>query len=417
MNSQLGLCQAGGQTDFELLPTRDLLGGQCHGQPHRELVPPHRQSLVPGITSVLDSCDYRPELSMVPGMGLGCDSANGAYPTLTPLQPLKEKYPPQRLAPSSVIGSFAFLRDDRSLPNLNGLYGPYKDLGMCPGVTSMGSPSLAMPSAQQTLPPYGHVGGEKMLLPPGSFNGHHHHHHPSIFIRGGELTPPSPTGVLPLGALQPPPGAPPGTELAPDCPQPRRSPLAGCQGAGPRQLEEINTREVAQQIMVELKKYSIPQAIFAQRVLCRSQGTLSDLLRNPKPWGKLKSGRETFRRMWNWLQEPEYQRMSTLRLEACRRKEHEQASGDRNHLPKKHRLVFTDVQRRTLLAIFKENPRPNRELQVTIAQQLGLEISTVGNFFMNSRRRSLDKWLVEGGPCSTGSATSTSSSASTYANS
>lgn len=80
------------------------------------------------------------------------------------------------------------------------------------------------------------------------------------------------------------------------------------------QLEEINTKEVAQRITAELKRYSIPQAIFAQRVLCRSQGTLSDLLRNPKPWSKLKSGRETFRRMWKWLQEPEFQRMSALRL-------------------------------------------------------------------------------------------------------
>jgi hypothetical protein len=71
---------------------------------------------------------------------------------------------------------------------------------------------------------------------------------------------------------------------------------------------------VAQRITAELKRYSIPQAIFAQRILCRSQGTLSDLLRNPKPWSKLKSGRETFRRMWKWLQEPEFQRMSALRL-------------------------------------------------------------------------------------------------------
>ncbi|KAL8184775.1 UNVERIFIED_CONTAM: hypothetical protein K2H54_028026 [Gekko kuhli] len=79
------------------------------------------------------------------------------------------------------------------------------------------------------------------------------------------------------------------------------------------QLEEINTKEVAQRIIAELKRYSIPQAIFAERVLCRSQGTLSDLLRNPKPWSKLKSGRETFKRMWRWLQEPEFQRMAALR--------------------------------------------------------------------------------------------------------
>lgn len=85
-------------------------------------------------------------------------------------------------------------------------------------------------------------------------------------------------------------------------------------GSNSGQMEEINTKEVAQRITTELKRYSIPQAIFAQRVLCRSQGTLSDLLRNPKPWSKLKSGRETFRRMWKWLQEPEFQRMSALRL-------------------------------------------------------------------------------------------------------
>jgi len=82
-------------------------------------------------------------------------------------------------------------------------------------------------------------------------------------------------------------------------------------------MDEINTKDLAQKISSELKRYSIPQAVFAQRVLCRSQGTLSDLLRNPKPWSKLKSGRETFRRMYKWLQEPEFSRMSTLRIGKC----------------------------------------------------------------------------------------------------
>lgn len=90
--------------------------------------------------------------------------------------------------------------------------------------------------------------------------------------------------------------------------------VASSGGTGGSEIEEINTKELAARISAELKRYSIPQAIFAQRVLCRSQGTLSDLLRNPKPWSKLKSGRETFRRMWKWLQEPEFQRMSALRL-------------------------------------------------------------------------------------------------------
>ncbi|XP_064820214.1 hepatocyte nuclear factor 6-like [Oncorhynchus masou masou] len=83
-------------------------------------------------------------------------------------------------------------------------------------------------------------------------------------------------------------------------------------------------------------------------------------------------------------------------------------SGNGGH-SKKPRLVFTDVQRRTLHAIFKENKRPSKELQITISQQLGLELTTVSNFFMNARRRSLDKWLDDNG----GSSHSANSSVST----
>ncbi|VDK51190.1 unnamed protein product [Gongylonema pulchrum] len=35
-------------------------------------------------------------------------------------------------------------------------------------------------------------------------------------------------------------------------------------------------------------------------------------MRNPKPWNKLKSGRETFRRMYNWVQQPVESRLSIL---------------------------------------------------------------------------------------------------------
>jgi len=95
---------------------------------------------------------------------------------------------------------------------------------------------------------------------------------------------------------------------------------------------------------------------------------------------------------------------------ACKRKEQDHGKGERGSLSKKPRLVFTDVQRRTLHAIFKENKRPSKELQITISQQLGLELATVSNFFMNARRRSLDKWLDDGS-----SANSSSSSTCTKA--
>ncbi|XP_058127501.1 homeobox protein onecut isoform X1 [Anopheles ziemanni] len=178
--------------------------------------------------------------------------------------------------------------------------------------------------------------------------------------------------------------------------------LGGDVGCINGDIEEINTKELAHRISSELKRYSIPQAIFAQRVLCRSQGTLSDLLRNPKPWSKLKSGRETFRRMYKWIQEPEYQRMSALRLAATQSAKPVNSKKPEEPEPhvmmghtKKPRLVFTDLQRRTLQAIFKETKRPSKEMQVTIARQLGLEPTTVGNFFMNARRRSMDKWKDE----------------------
>ncbi|XP_072350996.1 hepatocyte nuclear factor 6-like [Scyliorhinus torazame] len=369
LNPQLRLDVVGELADFELMmPAWELLCPQGHGQPpapQRLLDPP---------------CSYHPELSVVP-VGTPLEAPSRGYPSLTQPLPWKERYlRPPSMAPTCVMGSFAFLRDERGLSAVNSACGACrKDVGTCRN------------------------GADPALPPPAVFEGRP----PPVFVRG-EIPPlPCPSGILHRRC-----------ELAPLGAQPRGSPLPGGHSAWGGQLAEIDTKEVARLVMGELKRYSIPQAIFARRVLCRSQGTLSDLLRNPKPWEKLKAGRETFRRMWKWLQEPKLQRMSTLRLEACRMKEPEQARIDhRHHLPKRHRLVFTDVQRKALLATFKENPRPNKELQAAIGRQLGLELATVGNFFMNSRRRSLDKWLERGGPWPAGPTAFPLSSESTYADS
>uniref|UniRef100_A0ABM5EXR5 One cut domain family member n=1 Tax=Pogona vitticeps TaxID=103695 RepID=A0ABM5EXR5_9SAUR len=409
-----------------------LEGGNYHPhhQPHHRSPPEHPLSGPPLHPTMTMACETPP------GMG----GLNSTYATLTPLQPLppistvSEKFPHhhhhhhQRLA-GSVSGSFTFMRgsggggggDERGLAgaSLNPLYSPYHHKEVAAGLAQNLSPLSGsglggLHHSPQGLPHYAHHPGataEKMLTPAAGFEAHH----PALLTRPGEQPHPHPhhLGATPAGSLLPPPlngvhhhahlGAQghhhPGQGLAaprdPISANPQlNGSVAGGSHSGP--LEEINTKDVAQRITTELKRYSIPQAIFAQRVLCRSQGTLSDLLRNPKPWSKLKSGRETFRRMWKWLQEPEFQRMSALRLAACKRKEQEHGK-ERGNTPKKPRLVFTDVQRRTLHAIFKENKRPSKELQITISQQLGLELSTVSNFFMNARRRSLDKWQDEGG--------------------
>uniref|UniRef100_UPI0025411702 hepatocyte nuclear factor 6 n=1 Tax=Euleptes europaea TaxID=460621 RepID=UPI0025411702 len=409
-----------------------LRGSGGHRGPHLAAHPARPL----GLAALLDGADFHhahphrnpaehplsgplpPQLSMAcetpPGMSL-----SGTYATLTPLQPISavsDKFPhphqphapPQRLAGQGGGGGggggFALMRgDERALAtSMSNLYPPYpKEVaGMGQSLSPLSGPGLGglhHAQQQQGLPHYAHPGpavpAEKMLTPSG-FEAHH----PALLARHADppLAPLPSAGMGPLAGIPHHPQAP----FSAPGPGPLRS-AAGQPGAPAAQTgggppgEEINTREVAQRISTELKRYSIPQAIFAQRVLCRSQGTLSDLLRNPKPWSKLKSGRETFRRMWKWLQEPEFQRMSALRLAACKRKEQEYGK-DRGNTPKKPRLVFTDVQRRTLHAIFKENKRPSKELQITISQQLGLELSTVSNFFMNARRRSLDKWQDEG---------------------
>ncbi|XP_067874070.1 hepatocyte nuclear factor 6 [Heterodontus francisci] len=410
---------------------------------HRNL-PVHARSMVSSIASILDGPgDYHrpPEHALAaplhPTMTMACETPPGmsmssTYTTLTPLQPLPpistvsdkfhhhHHHHHQRL-PSNVSGSFTLMRDDRGLSTMNNLYSHYhKD--MAQSLSPLSGSSLAnglgtIHNSQHGLPHYGHAApmpGDKVLATPNGFDGH-----PGMLARGDQhlsrgLTPPS-VGMVPINGLHHHPHIHPhaqghGQVLASARGEQQPPPPSnGSQGGGGSgQLEEINTKEIAQRITTELKRYSIPQAIFAQRVLCRSQGTLSDLLRNPKPWSKLKSGRETFRRMWKWLQEPEFQRMSALRLAACKRKEQEHGK-ERGAAPKKPRLVFTDVQRRTLHAIFKENKRPSKELQITISQQLGLELSTVSNFFMNARRRSLDKWQDDG----SSNSVNTSSSSST----
>ncbi|KAM9331181.1 one cut domain family member 2-like [Gastrophryne carolinensis] len=391
---------------------------------HRNLVSHGRPAMVTSMASILDGGEYRSEHTLAgplhPAMNMSCDSPSGmslssTYTTLTPLQHLppistvsdKFHHPHhhhhhhhhQRLT-GNVSGSFTLMRDDRGLASMGNLYSHYpKDMAtMAQPISPLSNGLGTLHNSQQSLGPYGpggHLANDKMLSPNG-FESHaamlsRSEEHLSRGL-GGHATGMMPhlNGMHSHGHHH----ASSNGSILGD--RDRQASTSASQAGGNGQVEEINTKEVAQRITAELKRYSIPQAIFAQRILCRSQGTLSDLLRNPKPWSKLKSGRETFRRMWKWLQEPEFQRMSALRLAACKRKEQEQQK-DRNLQPKKQRLVFTDLQRRTLIAIFKENKRPSKEMQITISQQLGLELNTVSNFFMNARRRCMNRWQEESG--------------------
>lgn len=324
--------------------------------------PGTRSAMVSGMASLLEGPggDYRADPSglsghLHPSISM-CEtgmSLSNTYTTLTPLQHLppipnvsdKFHHPHsahhhhaaaaaaahQRLSAGNVSGSFTLMRDDhRGLASMGNLYSHYpKEMS----VSGMGHGSLSplssglgsLHNSQQPLSAYGastHLSTDaKMLSPVSGFESHasmlsrsdqEHlarslggHSHGMISNLNGMHQHHPPHGHLHSQTN--------GAVMLGDRDRHGHGSGQGVGGSG-MHAEEINTKEVAQRITAELKRYSIPQAIFAQRILSRSQGTLSDLLRNPKPWSKLKSGRETFRRMWKWLQEPEFQRMSALRL-------------------------------------------------------------------------------------------------------
>ncbi|XP_066271093.1 hepatocyte nuclear factor 6-like isoform X4 [Branchiostoma lanceolatum] len=447
MQSELGLDSMGdmhgGSHSTEQVQSAELLSGHS---PHNEVSVSRPLSLSNSLSGLVDQ-DYRPpslqdptfqpvpphpSISPVPICEVNMASSAAGLPsytsssftTLTPLQPLPpistvtgDKYR------TNVSGSFTLMHHHHHQPppppnlHMNHMQTPYDKMpGMGQSLSPVSNPMMAnglggmqhTGHLQQAIPPYGHSppsnglehhaklmgnGYDHQMLPhtqpvpspPGL-----HHPHPQN-NRITQLSNPVVTfnGYANHHTPHPQSASPPASASSRD----RSSSKTSSTG----EVEEINTKEVAQRVTSELKRYSIPQAVFAQKILCRSQGTLSDLLRNPKPWSKLKSGRETFRRMYKWLEEPEFQRMSALRLAACKRKEQEAAKPPEQKGPKKPRLVFTDLQRRTLHAIFKENKRPSKEMQAQIAKQLGLDLSTVCNFFMNARRRSQDKWQEDEG--------------------
>ena len=281
---------------------------------------------------------------MSPGIYGGATQSmvNSTYATLTPLQPLppistvSEKFAAAAAAaasPPNVSGSFTLMQNPGLSMENSFRYDKLGNGAMCS--TNMGgslasSPMPVMPHNGYGSQSQASLGNTHITSPYSTpmYNNHPELHSPklegkmispnSYDYRG--LVPPSsvrlhsPNSMMPVTLNGLHPTHTPSPHMAMPLIRDRQPMSPDSQCGSKHELEEINTKELAQKISSELKRYSIPQAVFAQRVLCRSQGTLSDLLRNPKPWSKLKSGRETFRRMWKWLQEPEFQRMSALRL-------------------------------------------------------------------------------------------------------
>ncbi|CAO4366737.1 unnamed protein product [Caenorhabditis nigoni] len=159
----------------------------------------------------------------------------------------------------------------------------------------------------------------------------------------------------------------------------------------------LDTKILGDSILQELETKKIPQTIFARRVANRAQGTVSELLRNPKPWDCVKSGRGVYVRLFNWYQLPVEQRMEIVDKKINWPVPEKKKSADKRRsateapAKKKPRTEFHPVQRTALNIIFKENPRPSADVMAHIAQTLELDIRAVANFFQNTRKRTNDQ--------------------------
>lgn len=150
----------------------------------------------------------------------------------------------------------------------------------------------------------------------------------------------------------------------------------------------IDTADLCEKILKQLRNDRIPQEVFAEKICKRSQGTVSTLLKKPAPWEQLKHGKDVYRRMKTWLDLPERKRKAAVKvvgLTQAQIKRKEKAANPT--LRRRSACVFKPYQAETLRQIYIVQPHPSADLRQAIATQLSLDVSTITNFFANARRR------------------------------
>ncbi|CAO4366746.1 unnamed protein product [Caenorhabditis nigoni] len=169
----------------------------------------------------------------------------------------------------------------------------------------------------------------------------------------------------------------------------------------------LDTKQLCDAILKEMEIHEISQGILGRRVINRSQGTLSAILNKPKPWSFIgAAGRQTFVRLYNWINLPEKKRLEIVNKntvwDAPEEKEkkcdkRKRKSTDESSTTKRARTEFTNVQRQVLEAIYEKTDRPTADIIQMIAEKLNLDETTVSNYFQNTRTRNKAKADIEKG--------------------
>ncbi|KAK9975445.1 hypothetical protein ABG768_023486 [Culter alburnus] len=170
---------------------------------------------------------------------------------------------------------------------------------------------------------------------------------------------------------------------------------------------ELDTGSITQRVKEALTLNNIGQRVFGEEVLGLTQSSVSELLSHPKPWTKLSlKGKENFIRMHRWLQDPHNVQRLTKIDQRARLKRDSQRTFDGhgfclgNHTGafeavKRPRVVLSAQEKDALRAAYQLEPYPSQYTIERLASQLGLQTSTVSNWFYNYRSRIRRDGLTE----------------------
>ncbi|XP_076866918.1 homeobox protein cut-like 2 [Brachyhypopomus gauderio] len=148
---------------------------------------------------------------------------------------------------------------------------------------------------------------------------------------------------------------------------------------------ELDTLSISRRVKDMLSENNLGQRLFGEKVLGLTQGSVSDLLTRPKPWSELgPKGREPFICMSLWLQDPQnVQCLKTMKRAGDR----ESVSSELCNMATRPRMVLTTREKELLNRAYQLEPYPSHHTTHRLALQLGLQPSTVTNWFYNHRSR------------------------------
>ncbi|XP_043094178.1 homeobox protein cut-like 2 [Puntigrus tetrazona] len=171
----------------------------------------------------------------------------------------------------------------------------------------------------------------------------------------------------------------------------------------------LDTLHITHRVKETLSTNNIGQRVFGEEVLGLTQSSVSELLSHPKPWKKLSlKGKENFIRMHLWLQDPQ----NIQKIKDKKKMDHRARlkrvltgsggssqrwldagaqgfSDDRGRCEatKRPRVILSAPEREALLETYRTEPYPSQITVERLAARLGLNTSTVSNWFYNYRSR------------------------------